>query len=259
MRFLIVLRFCSLGSGSRGNGTLVSSGDACVLIDCGFSLRDLERRLGLAGVALTDITAILVTHEHADHAQGVMRAARASGAAVLATAGTWRGMRAQPRAVDRVIVAEEAFPLAGLDVLPVTVPHDAREPVQFVFEQQSLRLGVLTDLGHPSQHVVDRFRGCDGLLLEYNHDADMLRTGSYPPALKRRVGGDFGHLANAQASALLAALQPERLQVVLAGHLSEQNNTRELASQSLEEVMADFSSRRALADQQGASDWFEVC
>lgn len=254
-----MLRFCSLGSGSRGNGTLVSSGSAGILIDCGFSLRDLERRLGLADVSLADISAILVTHEHADHAQGVMRAARAAGAAVLATAGTWRGMRVQPRAEDHVIVAEQAFTLAGLEVLPVTVPHDAREPVQFLFEQNAVRLGVLTDLGHPSAHVVERFRGCDGLLLEYNHDVDMLRTGAYPPALKRRVGGAFGHLANAQASALLAALQPERLQVVLAGHLSEQNNTRQLASSELAAVMADHPARCALADQQGASDWFEIC
>lgn len=254
-----MLRFCSLGSGSRGNGTLVSSGAACVLIDCGFSVRDLERRLGLAGVTLADITAILVTHEHADHAQGVMRAARAAAASVWATAGTWRGMRVQPRSEDRVISAEQAFSLAGLRVLPVTVPHDAREPVQFLFERGALRLGVLTDLGHPSAHVVDRFHGCDGLLLEYNHDLDMLRSGSYPPALKRRVGGAFGHLANGQASALLAALQPERLQVVLAGHLSEQNNTRELASAALTGVMAGHSARWALADQQGASDWFEIC
>jgi len=254
-----VLRFCSLGSGSRGNGTLVSSGDACILIDCGFSLRDLRRRLGLAGVTLADITAILVTHEHADHAQGVMRAARAGGAGVWATAGTWRGMRVQPRSEDRVVVAEQTLTLAGLEVLPVTVPHDAREPVQFLFEKNAVRLGVLTDLGHPSAHVVDRFRGCDGLLIEYNHDVDMLRTGSYPPVLKRRVGGAFGHLANVQASALLSALQPERLQVVLAGHLSEQNNTRELASASLGAVMGDHSARCALADQQGASDWFEVC
>ncbi len=253
-----MLRFCSLGSGSRGNGTLVSSGDGCILIDCGFSLRDLERRLGLAGVAMADITAILVTHEHSDHAQGVMRAARASGSAVLATAGTWRGMRLQPRAVDRVIAAEKAFTLAGLKVLPVTVPHDAREPVQFLFQQKSVRLGVLTDLGHPSQHVLDRFRGCDGLLLEFNYDVDMLQAGSYPPALKRRVGGAFGHLANIQACALLAALQPERLQVVLAGHLSEQNNTRELAAAALAAVMAGHPARRALADQQGASDWFDV-
>lgn len=254
-----MLRFCSLGSGSRGNGALVNSGDACILIDCGFSLRDLERRLGLADVNFSDISAILVTHEHADHAQGVMRAARSCGAAVLATAGTWRGMRVQPRSQDRVILADEKFSLAGFDVLPVTVPHDAREPVQFVFERNALRLGLLTDLGHPSAHVVDRFHGCDGLLIEYNHDADMLRAGSYPPSLKRRVGGAFGHLANVQASALLAALQPERLQVVLAGHLSEQNNTRELAAEALAAVMLDYPARRALADQQGGSEWFEVC
>lgn len=253
-----MLRFCSLGSGSRGNGTLLRTADSCFLIDCGFSLRDLERRLALADTRIDDITAILVTHEHADHAQGVMRAARASGAAVLATAGTWRGMREQPGRGDEVIQAEQRFTLADLDILPVTVPHDAREPVQFLFERQGRRLGVLTDLGHPSPHVVSSFRGCDGLLLEFNHDVQMLREGSYPPSLKRRVGGDFGHLANEQASALLAALQPERLQVLLAGHLSEQNNTRALATAAVEQVLGGLDATRSLADQQGASGWFEI-
>ncbi len=253
-----MLRFCSLGSGSRGNGTLVQAGEACVLIDCGFSLKDLTRRLGDAGVAVDDLTAILVTHEHADHAQGVMRAARASGAAVMATAGTWRGMKSQPGPKDEVIAAEERFAICGMDVLPVTVPHDAREPVQFLFEHQRLRLGVLTDLGHPTQHVVERFGACDGLLLEYNHDTDMLQQGSYPPALKRRVGGAFGHLANAQSSSLLAALQPERLQVLLAAHLSEQNNTRELAAAAVDAVMDGLPGRRALAHQQACSEWFVI-
>lgn len=253
-----MLRFCSLGSGSRGNGTLVQAGDACILIDCGFSLKDLTRRLGDAGVGLDDLSAILVTHEHADHAQGVMRAARASGAAVMATAGTWRGMRQRPGPQDRVIAAEQTFAVAGVSVLPVTVPHDAREPVQFLFEHRRRRLGVLTDLGHPSPHVLECFGACDGLLLEYNHDRDMLEQGSYPPALKRRVGGAFGHLANAQASSLLAALEPERLQVLLAAHLSEQNNTRELAAAAVEAVMGGLPAQRALANQHVCSDWFTI-
>ncbi len=253
-----MLRFCSLGSGSRGNGTLVQAGDACILIDCGFSLKDLTRRLGDAGVGLDDLSAIVVTHEHADHAQGVMRASRASGAAVMATAGTWRGMRERPGRNDRVIVAEETFSVADVAVLPVTVPHDAREPVQFLFEHRARRLGVLTDLGHPSAHVIERFGACDGLLLEYNHDREMLAQGSYPPALKRRVGGAYGHLANAQASSLLAALAPERLQVLLAAHLSEQNNTRELAAAAVEAVMDGLPAQRVLAHQHACSDWFTI-
>lgn len=252
------MRFCSLGSGSRGNGTLVVSRDVCVLIDCGFSTRELRRRLGEVGLALDDLSAILVTHEHADHAQGVARAARGSGAAIYATAGTWRGMKTQPGPSDEVIAAETPFHVGGLEVVPVTVPHDAREPVQFCFARKGLRLGVLTDLGHPTAHVAEQFAGCDGLLLEFNHDPDMLQAGRYPQSLKRRVGGNFGHLANAQSTSLLQALTPERLQVVVAGHLSEQNNTRELAADALDAIMDGYQARRILAQQDAVTEWFEV-
>lgn len=252
------MRFCSLGSGSRGNGTLVASDDACVLIDCGFSVRELRRRLAAVDVALEDLSAILVTHEHADHAQGVARVARASGAPIYATTGTWRGMKSSPGANDEVVAAERAFEVAGLEILPVTVPHDAREPVQFCFGHGGRRLGVLTDLGHPTAHVVECFRGCDGMLLEYNHDVDMLRDGRYPESLKRRVGGQLGHLANTQSSALLRALLPERLQVLVAGHLSEQNNTPALAAAALDEVMDGLDGRRVLAEQAGPTEWFAI-
>ena len=252
------MRFCSLGSGSRGNGTLVQADDVCVLIDCGFSLRELKRRLAAVDFAIEDLSAILVTHEHADHAEGVGRAARASGAAVMATAGTWRGMRVAPGVDDQVLQAEQELRIGALGILPVTVPHDAREPVQFRFQHREHRLGVLTDLGHPTAHVVEAFRGCDGLLLEYNHDVDMLRDGSYPEGLKRRVGGAFGHLANGQSSALLECLEPDRLQVLVAGHLSEQNNTRELAWSALETVMVGRQARRELAQQNHCSGWFAI-
>lgn len=252
------MRFCSLGSGSRGNGTLVVADDTCVLVDCGFSVRELRRRLGEVGVGIEHLTAILVTHEHADHAQGVARAARASGARVYASAGTWRGMKVDAGDVDQVIAAEVPFSIGRLEVTPVTVPHDAREPVQFCFHSERLRLGILTDLGHPTAHVVERFEGCDGLLLEFNHDPDMLRGGRYPESLKRRVGGDFGHLANAQSETLLKALTPERLQVVVAGHLSEQNNTRDLAASALERALEGHAARRVLARQDVVSEWFAV-
>lgn len=252
------MRFCSLGSGSRGNGTLVVADDVCVLIDCGFSVRELRRRMNEAGLDLPDLSAILVTHEHSDHAQGVLRAARASGARVFATAGTWRGMKVAAGVVEEVIAGGKPFQLGNLEVVPVTVPHDAREPVQFRFVRKGRQLGVLTDLGHPTAHVAESFSGCDGLLLEFNHDPEMLRNGRYPEPLKRRVGGDFGHLANAQAAQLLAALVPERLQVVVAGHLSEQNNTRELAATALAGVMDGLDGRTVLARQDSVTEWLAV-
>lgn len=253
------MRFASLGSGSRGNGTLVRRGDACVLVDCGFTLRQLERRLGAAGLAPEDLTAVVVTHEHSDHAQGIGPLVRRTGVPVLATAGTWRGMKCDPRAgTDRVIAADRSFDLGGLRVHPVTVPHDAREPVQYRFEDGPLSVGVLTDLGHPTAHVIERFVGCDGLLLEFNHEPDLLAVSRYPETVKRRVGGDHGHLANAQSAALLAALAPERLQTLVAGHLSEQNNTPDHASRALMGVMEGAAAHCHVAVQDDFSGWFEL-
>lgn len=252
------MRLCSLGSGSRGNGTLVRHGDQCVLIDCGFTLRQLETRLAAAGLAPEDLGAVLVTHEHSDHASGIGPLVRRTGVPVHATAGTWRGMRHEPGPHDGVLVADRPLRLGDLAILPVTVPHDAREPVQFRFEAGGLALGVLTDLGHPTRHVIERFTGCDGLLLEFNHDPGLLEASSYPASLKRRVGGDFGHLANAQSAQLLAALAPERLQVLIAGHLSEQNNTHAHARAVLDPVLDGAPAHCHIAVQDAFSGWFEL-
>jgi phosphoribosyl 1,2-cyclic phosphodiesterase len=252
------MRFASLGSGSRGNGTLVRRGDACVLVDCGFTLRQLERRLGDAGLAPADLTAVLITHEHADHAQGIGPLVRRTGVPVMATAGTWRGMKDVPREADAVIAADRPFDVGGMTVHPVTVPHDAREPVQYRFNADGLSVGVLTDLGHPTAHVIERFSGCDGLLLEFNHDPALLAVSRYPETVKRRVGGAFGHLANAQSATLLAALAPERLQTLVAGHLSEQNNTPDHASDALRGVMDGAAAHCHVAVQDDFSGWFDL-
>lgn len=253
-----MLELCSLGSGSRGNGTLVRSGNVCVLVDCGFTYKQLDRRMGDVGVRPEDLDAVLVTHEHSDHATGVAALQRRTGVAVYATAGTWRGMKRPPGAGDAVLSGDRSFTIGDLSILPVTVPHDAREPVQYRFECRGLSLGVLTDLGHPSAHVVERFRGCDGLLLEFNHEPELLAVSSYPEPVKRRVGGRFGHLANGQSAQLLAALEPERLQLLVAGHLSEQNNTREHAAAALDAVMAGHAATCHIARQEDASGWFEA-
>lgn len=253
-----MLELCSLGSGSRGNGTLVRTAHTCVLIDCGFTLKQLDRRLAEVGVGAEELNSVLITHEHSDHASGVAALRRRNGVPVRATAGTWRGMKAQPGKGDEVVAGDRPFCIGDLEILPVTVPHDAREPVQFRFSANGLGLGVLTDLGHPSAHVVERFRGCDGLLLEFNHEPDLLAESRYPPSLKRRVGGRFGHLANGQSSQLLAAIAPERLQWLVAGHLSEQNNTREHAAAALDAVMAEHAAVCHIAQQEHCGDWLEL-
>ncbi|MDZ7825019.1 MAG: MBL fold metallo-hydrolase [Gammaproteobacteria bacterium] len=252
------MHFASLGSGSRGNGTLLRLGEVCVLVDCGFTVRQLQRRLEAAGLALEDLSAVLVTHEHSDHASGIGPLVRRTGVPVHATAGTWRGMRREPAAPDRVVHGDRPFRIGDLEILPVTVPHDAREPVQYRFSARGRSVGVLTDLGHPSRHVVERFRDCDGLLLEFNHEPDLLAASNYPPFLKRRVAGDFGHLSNTQSAQLLGSLAGARLQTLVAGHLSEQNNTQEHARAALAPMLGALETRSHIAVQDDFSGWFEV-
>ena len=254
-----LFEFASLGSGSSGNATLVRAGRHLVLVDCGFGLKETQHRLLRLGVSGAEITAILVTHEHGDHIKGVGAFARKFNTPVYATPGTSHAQKLGRvphlhllegfRALDLAVpgeahpgseklsssVAEVNSQLPGvLRIQPVAVPHDAREPAQFILQYQGLRLGILTDLGHISQHVQNAYAGCDALLLEANHCLDMLNFGDYPRQLKRRVAGQWGHLNNAQSAAFLKALDTDRLKTLVLGHISRNNN-------SLERVKACFA------------------
>lgn len=227
------MRFASLGSGSKGNATLVQAGDALVLVDCGFSLRETTRRLARLGLTPEALSAILVTHEHGDHCSGVSTLSRKHNIPVYLTHGTASSGRCDGASELRYISCEERFSVDGLAVRAVTVPHDAAEPCQFRLEFAGRSLGILTDLGHVTPHVVQSYRGCDSLLLEFNHDSAMLQAGSYPPPLKRRVGGDWGHLNNEQAASLLRQLDAASLNQLVVAHISENNNCRQLAALAL--------------------------
>jgi phosphoribosyl 1,2-cyclic phosphodiesterase len=203
-----VLRFCCLGSGSSGNAFVVEASDGQssirVLIDDGFSPRELERRLARAGVEIASLGAILVTHEHSDHAGGVAAFAMRRRLSVYATAGT-----AEAAGFDRrvrqlcTIHAGVELQIGPLQVIPIGVPHDANEPVQFLLSDGERRMAILTDLGHPAQTVVAMLSSLDTLVLEFNHDLDMLRRGPYPASLKARIESDVGHLSNAQSVRIL--------------------------------------------------------
>ncbi len=252
--------FASLGSGSRGNATVVRGSDGYLLVDCGFSLRVVEQRLGLLGLAPADLRGILVTHEHSDHANGVVRLSRAYGVPVFSTAGTARQVDFGS-CTHVPISARHSFLLAGLEVQPVVVPHDARDPVQFVFSDGSARLGVLTDAGHITPHMIDAYAGVDALMLECNHDPDMLRGGRYPEPLKRRVGGPHGHLSNAQALGFLRAVGSSRLHTLVLAHLSEQNNLPEEAERVIRngiQDLAGLSPEIGLARQNQGYGWTPV-
>ncbi|WP_110685994.1 MBL fold metallo-hydrolase [Salinicola aestuarinus] len=252
------LYFASLGSGSKGNATLVSDGETLVLVDCGFRLRDAERRLAALGVHPRQLSAILVTHEHSDHITGVGPMARRYAIPVHLSAGSWFSGRLGALDAYTLITPQARFAIGGLEIDPVTVPHDAREPIQFRFRAHDRHVGVLTDLGHPTAHVIEAFRGCDALFLECNHDPRMLAEGPYPAHLKRRVAGRWGHLANAQAAALLQHLGLDRLQRIVCSHLSEQNNHPDLAREALMPLLDGDASRLMISAQNQGTDWQRV-
>ncbi len=252
------LGFALLGSGSRGNATLVTSGQTRLLIDCGFTLKATLEKLDRLQVDPASLTALLVTHEHGDHAAGIGPLARRYRLPVYSTAGTQLAAKWGDLPDWRLVQPGVAFSLGGLQVHPVTVPHDAREPVQFVLSDGIKRLGILTDLGSVTPHVLHQYQACDTLILEANHDRERLEYGPYPPSLKRRVAGDFGHLSNEQAATLLSQLDTSRLQRVVASHLSEQNNLPDLATRLLSQALNGTTAQVLLADQENGLDWHTV-
>ena len=257
-----MLRFASLASGSGGNCLIAEAGESRVLIDCGLKLTETERRLQRLGVAPAGITAILVTHEHADHACGVFEFAAAHGVTVHLSFGTLGAMRQEGKVLDGVrtvqIDGRQSFAVGDLQVHPFTVPHDAREPVQYVVSDGASRLGVLTDIGASTRHVEECLSRCDALVLECNHDLEMLWAGGYPKWLKQRIAGPFGHLDNGGAERLLAALDRSRLRHVIAAHLSQQNNRPQLARAALARAMGCEESWIGLATQDEGFGWREA-
>jgi phosphoribosyl 1,2-cyclic phosphodiesterase len=252
-----VMRFCSLGSGSKGNATLVAVGDTLVMVDCGFSVRETTRRLALLNLTPDAIDAILVTHEHSDHCAGVAKLSRRYDIPVYLSHGTHNSGRCDGSAQLHCFNSDHSFGIGELLVTSVAVPHDAREPCQFRFEAQGSSLGVLTDLGSITPHVVSSYRGCDALLLEFNHDVALLMNGSYPPQLKRRVAGDWGHLNNEQAVALLDELGEDGPRCLVVAHISEKNNCRDRARNALERALHQPSTV-VWAEQGQGFDWLDI-
>lgn len=253
------MRFASLGSGSRGNALLVEAGNTRVLIDAGFGPREMSRRLARLNLAGDDVDAVLVTHEHSDHIGGVFACARRYGWAVLLTHGTLAASRGDGGHEQTAIIdSHEPLSVGDICLHPFPVPHDAREPVQFVISDGARRLGVLTDAGHVTAHMVAMLDGCDALVLECNHDAQMLAQGRYPPALKRRIGGLWGHLDNAAAAALLSAVNRSALRHVVAAHLSEENNSPALAQAALSAALGCQPDWIGVATQDEGFVWRDL-
>ena len=252
------MRFASLGSGSRGNATLVRKGSTCLLVDCGFSLAQLKKRLARLDLEPSDLTAILVSHEHGDHLGGVSALAKQAKIPVWMTPGTAAALDTGQIPGLRLLNCHQLLAIEELQVQPFPVPHDAQEPCQFLFSDGLRRFGILTDCGRETRHIAAVLDACDALMIECNHDARLLATSAYPPAIRARIAGGFGHLSNEQAATLLAGLDCSRLQHLVAAHLSESNNSPERVRQSLGAVLSCSPEWVAVAHQETGLAWREI-
>lgn len=254
------MRFASLGSGSQGNALVVESGRTRVMLDCGFGIAESAARLGRLGLLPEDLDAIIVTHEHEDHSGGVGGFSSRYELPVYLTYGTLSAIAPQrPALVDvSVIDSHTPFAIGDMEVKPYPVPHDAREPAQFVFSDGCVALGVLTDAGAATPHMVLMLSGLHALVLECNHDSEMLANGRYPASLKRRIASRYGHLDNDAAADLLSKLDCSRLQHIVAAHLSQQNNTPELARAAIVRSLGCAPEWVAIATQDAGFGWREI-
>jgi phosphoribosyl 1,2-cyclic phosphodiesterase len=256
------MRFASLGSGSEGNGLIVQAGNTRLMLDCGFGLADTAQRLGRLNLAPSDLDGIVVTHEHDDHVGGVPRFARKHDIPVYLTHGTLMaaGVSRFDGVVVNIIDSHAVLPVGDVQLRPFPVPHDAREPAQFVFGDGNKSLGVLTDTGVSTSHIEAMLSAVDALVLECNHDLGLLMNSAYPYALKQRIAGRLGHLDNHTAAGLLSALPQAkgRMQHVIAAHLSKQNNTPALARQALAEALGCSDDWIGVATQADGFGWREI-
>ena len=267
------MRFCCLGSGSRGNAAVVEHGDTSVLVDCGFSSSSLKSRLLRAGfsslpvlpqhaVSLTsrapplhvpELNAILITHEHSDHITALPNL-EAAGAKIHMTAGTAKALNFTGA---HILKPGEWFSLGDLQILPLVVPHDAGEPVQFIFGDGARLFAMLTDLGHITPAIYSACAELDAVMIECNYAADLLAANSrYPPQVKSRISGKYGHLSNDEAAAFISCLESPRLRHVVAAHLSANNNTEARVRRCMEAVCSP--KKVTVASQKNGTDWIAI-
>ena len=268
------LQVASLGSGSGGNSTLIRSATTTLLLDCGFTLKETVARLATLGLTLDDLDAILVSHEHSDHVRGLGPIARKCSASVWITHGSYDAWR--DKKINRVqfCTAHQPFSVGDISIDPFPTPHDAAESCQYVFSvpatsakgvdanseantTATVNFVVLTDLGVCTPHILGKLKTANALLIECNYDLEMLRNGPYPPSLQSRIRSRFGHLGNQQSAELLAQIDHPLLDTILLGHLSERNNTPQLAYETIS-AHIENADRVHVLDQHTASQWFEI-
>jgi phosphoribosyl 1,2-cyclic phosphodiesterase len=256
------LRICVLGSGSKGNSTWIATSRTRLLIDAGLSARETCARLAAVGERPETCDAIAISHEHSDHVAGLRRLALTLRRPVYINQGTREALTWDSKITAlELFVAGEKFTVGDIEVTPFSVPHDAADPVAFVFVAEGLKIGLVTDLGYIPEHVKQHVQGCHALIFESNHDVEMLRVGPYPWFIKQRVMSRHGHLSNATTAEFLSDAYDGGAQVVVLAHLSETNNHPEIARLTALEALAGRPSGSApelhLASQSAPTKMFE--
>ena len=255
------MRFAILASGSKGNAALVEHRNRQVLVDCGLSLAELSRRMDRVGSSISDITDILLTHEHGDHVRGLVTLSKRTGIIPRMTRGTAHKLKFGDRDFIALRSGTKVDLGEGLVVDPYTIPHDAREAVNYRIRGDEAILSFATDIGVPNGHVAQGLAGSHALVIECNYDPVMLEGNPrYPVTLKNRIRGGKGHMSNEQAAALLAKVAHAHLRIVVAAHLSDNNNIPDLAVKSLCDGISGLRlSPRIIACPQGETiSWMEV-
>jgi phosphoribosyl 1,2-cyclic phosphodiesterase len=254
------MKLCVLGSGSSGNATLLRTESTAILVDAGFSCRELERRLKSVSFSPDKINAILITHEHSDHIKGAALFSKKYGIPAYLTEGTALSSNGALESKDnlRFIRPEEEFTIGDLEVQPFSIPHDAAEPVAYLVSSGGRRAVVMTDLGHVTVRAVEKTRLANLVMVESNHDTELLKIGPYPRFLKERVSGKFGHLSNDDCMELLANAGGERLSTVIFAHLSRQNNNPNLVRQNAETFFNGYNVVCEIASQDICGKTHEV-
>lgn len=237
----MAFKFCSVASGSSGNSIYVGNNTTHILIDAGLSGKKIQQGLNDIDVSGDQLSAIFITHEHSDHIKGAGILSRRFNIPIYATAGTWAGMQGQLGDVadenKKIISKDKDCVIDDLCVHAYEIPHDANEPVGYSISSDNYKVTVATDIGHITDTIIDNIKGSDALLLEANHDVNMLKVGAYPYYLKQRILGKFGHLSNESSGELLCKVMDGKLKYVLLGHLSQENNFPELAFETVAGIL----------------------
>ncbi len=234
-----MLSFSVLGSGSSGNATFIKGNHTSILLDCGFSLPQIKKRLESIDKDIEDIEAVFITHEHVDHICGLKRLLNMYDIPIFMTRGTYQALRGiiGDNKKIQIFEAGDAIIIREFHIQSFSVTHDAKDPVNYVITNNKAKLGFATDCGYPSKLIMNRLQGCQGLIIESNYCPDMLMKGTYPPHIKQRIQSRFGHLSNQQMLQLLSGIIDESLRALVLAHLSENNNHHELVEQLVRQTL----------------------